>query len=113
MAATGDRQRGDLLAATGEDLMAIDSSLTETVAMLGICEIAAGVFARGVTLLAAASNVDGPIGTVHMPDVRVEAPVHMDLAHSALGEVACASAFAKGQAMTVDEAIAYALSASE
>ena len=25
MAATGDRQRGDLLAATGEDLMAIDT----------------------------------------------------------------------------------------
>jgi hypothetical protein len=84
-------------------------SANEMVAMLGICEIAAGAYPRGVTLLAAASNAEGPIGTVHMPDVRVEAPLHLDRARVALGERAFDSAWADGKAMPLDEALTYAL----
>jgi non-specific serine/threonine protein kinase len=84
-------------------------SVNEMLAMLGICEIAAGAFARGVTLLGATSNVEGPIGTIHMPDVRVEAPIYLERAHTALGESAFASAWSEGKAMTLDQALARAL----
>jgi non-specific serine/threonine protein kinase len=40
-----------------------------------------------------------------MPDVRIEAPVYLRVAHSALGEAAYDSAWAEGQAMTVDQAV--------
>jgi hypothetical protein len=78
------------------------------VAMLGICEIAAGAYARGVTILGAASNAKGPIGTVHTPDVRVEAPIHLERARTALGESAYTSAWAEGKAMSLDPVHAYA-----
>jgi non-specific serine/threonine protein kinase len=83
--------------------------VTDVIAMLGTCEIAAGAHARGVTLLGAASNDEGPIGTVQMPDVRVEAPIYLERARAALGEIAYASAWAEGKAMTLDQALAYAL----
>jgi predicted ATPase/DNA-binding XRE family transcriptional regulator len=85
------------------------TSANDVLAMLGICEIAAGAYARGVNLLGAASNVEGPIGTVHMPDVRLEAPIHLERAHAALGEIAFASAWAEGKAMTLEQALACAL----
>ena len=84
-------------------------SANEMIAMLGICEIAAGACARGVTLIGAASNVEGPIGTVHMPDVRVEAPIHLDRAREALGELAFETAWTEGKAMTLDQALIYGL----
>ena len=73
--------------------------------MLGICHIPAGAHARGVSLIALAANVEGPIGTVHMPDVRIEAPIHLRFARSALGGAAYTSAWAEGEAMTLDQAV--------
>ena len=52
---------------------------------------------------------EGPIGTVHIPEVRVEAPGYLERARAALGETAYAAAWAAGQAMTLEQAIAYAL----
>jgi hypothetical protein len=64
-----------------------DSSIdvNDVIAMLGICEIAAGEYGRGVALRGITANVEGPIGTVHMPDVRVEAPIYLERARAALG----------------------------
>jgi hypothetical protein len=45
-----------------------------------------------------------------MPDVRVEAPIHLELACAALGDEAYASAWAAGQAMTLVQAIEYGVS---
>ena len=73
--------------------------------MLGICHIATGAHARGVSLIALASNVEGPIGTIHMPDVRIEAPLYLRVARSALGEATYTSAWAEGEAMTLDQAV--------
>src|SRR5262249_60611605 len=49
----------------------------EGVATLGINEIAGGAYARGVTLLGAASNVGGPIGIVHVPNLPIAAPPNL------------------------------------
>lgn len=84
----------------------------EAVAMLGINEIAVGAYARGVILLGAASNLEGPIGTVHVPNLRIEAPVSLELARAALGDDWYRSAWDEGQAMTFDQAIAYDLDAA-
>jgi non-specific serine/threonine protein kinase len=81
----------------------------EAVARLGMCEIAAGSYARGVTLLATASNVEGPLGTIHLPDLRFEAPIYLGQARTALGDVVYASAWTEGHTMTLDQARAYAL----
>jgi non-specific serine/threonine protein kinase len=83
----------------------------EAMAMLGINDIAVGAYVHGVTLLGAASNVEGPISTVHIPNLRIEAPVNLELARAALGEDGYTSAWDKGQAMTLDHAIAYVLEA--
>src|SRR5262249_31175648 len=83
----------------------------EAVATLGINEIAVGAYARGVTLLGAASNVEGPIRIVHVPNLRIEAPLNLGVARAALGEDGYTSAWDEGYAMTLDQAIAYALEA--
>src|SRR5262249_35105642 len=64
----------------------------EGVATLGIDEIAAGAYARGVTLLGAASNVEGPIGIVHVPNLRIEAPVGLELARGRVEIASCRGA---------------------
>jgi hypothetical protein len=43
--------------------------------------------------------------------LRIEAPVNLELARAALGEDGYTSAWDKGQAMTLDHAIAYVLEA--
>jgi hypothetical protein len=83
----------------------------EALATLGINEIATGAYARGVTLLGAASDAEGPTGIVHVPNLRIEAPVNLELARAALGEDVYTAARDEGQAMTLDQAIAYALEA--
>ena len=65
-----------------------------------------------MTLLAAGARGEGPIGTVHMPDVRAEAPGFLERARLALGEAGYAAAWAQGQAMSSKEAVAYALEAT-
>jgi hypothetical protein len=62
-----------------------------------------------VTLLAAAAGGAGPLGTVHMPDVRAEAPEHLERARAALGAAAYTAAWAAGQAMPLEQAVADAL----
>ncbi len=64
--------------------------------------------ARGVTLLAAGARSAGPIGTVHMPEVRAEAPGVLERGRQALGAGGYVAAWAAGQAMRLDEAVAYA-----
>ena len=77
--------------------------------MAGMLEIARGAAARGVTLIAACARGEGPIGNVHMPDARVEAPDFLEQARQTLGEAGYAAAWAAGQAMTLEQAVAYAL----
>jgi hypothetical protein len=49
---------------------------------------------------------EGPIGIVHMSDIRVEVPIYLEQARTAPGEMAFVAAWAEGKAMTVDEASA-------
>ena len=77
--------------------------------LAGLLEVARGAPARGVTLLGAGAVGEGPIGTVHMPDVRAEAPGFLERARAALGEAGYAAAWAAGRAMTLEQAVAYAL----
>jgi tetratricopeptide (TPR) repeat protein len=88
--------------------------LAEVAGMAGVLEVARGAPRRGVTLLAACAGFGGggPIGTVHTPEVRVEAPGYLERARAALGETAYAAAWAAGKAMTLEEAVAYALEAA-
>jgi hypothetical protein len=83
--------------------------LRSAVCLAGFLAVARGQAARGVTLLAACARSEGPLGTVHMPAVRAEAPGFLERARQALGEAAYGAAWAEGQAMTLDEAVAYAL----
>jgi len=85
--------------------------LRSAVCMVGLAEVARGAPARGATLLGAGAGADGAgvIGTVHVPQVRAEAPGFLERARQALGEAGYASAWADGQAMTLEQAIAYAL----
>jgi hypothetical protein len=62
-----------------------------------------------VTLLGAGADGAGLIGTVHVPQVRAEAPGFLERARQALGEAGYAAAWAAGRAMTLEEAVAYAL----
>ena len=77
--------------------------------MAGLLAIAAGDAARGVALVAAGAPPAGPIGTVHVPELRVEAPRFLEQARLALGAADYAVAWATGQAMTLEQAVACAL----
>jgi hypothetical protein len=46
---------------------------------------------------------------VHVPDVRAEAPGFLERARQTLGEAGYAAAWAAGKAMSLEEAVAYAL----
>ena len=83
--------------------------LRSAVCLAGLAEVARGAPARGVTLLGAGAGAAGLLGTVHMPEVRAEAPVVLEQARQALGEAAYAAAWAQGQAMPLEQAVAYAL----
>ena len=60
-------------------------------------------------IFAACARSEGPLGIVHVPEVRAEAPGFLERARQALGEAGYAAAWAAGQAMTMEEAVAYAL----
>ena len=83
--------------------------LRTAVCLAGLLEVARGAPARGVTLLGAGAVGEGLIGTVHVPDVRVEAPGFLERARAALGEAGYASAWAAGRAMPLEQAVTYAL----
>ena len=86
-----------------------DAALGELLCMLAMVEIDRGELERGVRLIAACSRGPGPIGTIHVPDVRVEAPGYLARARAPLGDAAYADAWTAGQAMTREQAIACAV----
>jgi non-specific serine/threonine protein kinase len=75
----------------------------------GMLEIARGAPARGVALIAAGARGGGPIGTIHVPDARAEVPGFLARARQTLGEAGYAAAWAAGQAISPEQAVAYAL----
>ena len=83
--------------------------LRSAVCLAGLAEVARGAPARGVTLLAAGAHGEGPLGTVHVPQVRAEAPGFLEQARAALGAAGYAAAWAAGRAMPQEQAVADAL----
>ena len=77
--------------------------------MAGQLAIAAGDAAQGVTLLAACAPPAGPIGTVHVPELRLEAPGFLARARAALGAAGYAAAWARGRRLTLQTAVELAL----
>ena len=100
-----------LLAQSLEDLRRLEEvgQLWAPACMAGLLAVAAGDAARGVALVAACAPPTGPIGTVHVPELRVEVPVFLERARASLGESRYAAAWATGCAMSLEEAVAYAL----
>jgi predicted ATPase/DNA-binding CsgD family transcriptional regulator len=86
--------------------------LSNPTCMAGLLDMAAGRLARGVTVVAACAPPAGPIGTVHVPEVRLEAPLFLERARAALGHASYEAAWAHGQSMTHREAVELALAES-
>jgi non-specific serine/threonine protein kinase len=82
-------------------------------ASFGALAIQQGTDLRGVRLIAAAAAGDTALGAPHIPEVRVDAEASLVSAQTAVGPHAFATAWAEGQAMTLDEAITYALTETE
>jgi hypothetical protein len=85
------------------------AAIAEMICMVAMLDIAARHALRGVRILSAVARIDGLIGTVHVPDVRHEAPLFLDRARVELGEAEYAAAWAAGSAMTLDQAVTLAL----
>jgi hypothetical protein len=80
------------------------------VIMFGVLAIREGALIRGVRLIGAGAIVTRPLlGVVHFPDLDGEATASLAMARSALGEEAYAAAWAAGQALTLEQAVAVAL----
>jgi predicted ATPase/DNA-binding CsgD family transcriptional regulator len=83
--------------------------LSAPASMLGLLDIAAGHAERGVTIVAAFAPPTGPIGTVHVPELRLEAPIFLERARATLGAAGYDAAWARGRLLTPQEAIELAL----
>jgi len=94
---SGSRWRGEI------------GMLADPVCMLAMVDIAAGDAVRGVTIIAACTPEDSPIGTIHVPEVRVEAPIFLERARAVLGDGVYAAAWARGRRLSLLEAVALAL----
>ena len=79
--------------------------VAELLCMLGMAEIARGAVERGVSLIATGSPDGSPPGTIHMPGVRVEVPVFLARARSALGEAGYAAVWERGRTVPLERAI--------
>jgi DNA-binding CsgD family transcriptional regulator len=79
----------------------------------GVLAVQQGLFPRGVRLIGAAAAGDKALGAPHVPEVRVDAEASLAAAQTALGPPGFATAWAEGQAMTLNEAVTYALSETE
>jgi hypothetical protein len=77
--------------------------------LFGILAAAEGQLGRAVRLLAAGSVATGHPGSLAAPDARVEGEDALARARAALGEAAFQAAWAEGQAMSLEQAIACAL----
>jgi non-specific serine/threonine protein kinase len=80
-----------------------------TLCFLGILAVRQGAFARGVRLFGAAEAVCGYYRVWLDPVQRTDLEASVASARAALGEETFASAWAEGQAMTLEQAVAYAL----
>ena len=69
--------------------------------------------ARSARLLAAAQALRDAVGTVLPSSDRAEFEQHMSHARAILGGETFAAAWAEGQRMTLEQAVAYALAAEE
>jgi predicted ATPase len=83
-----------------------DAGSAELLCMIAMVEIERGAAAEGVRLIAACSHGPGPLGSIHIPDVRVEAPEYLARARRSIGEAAYARAWESGRATTLEQAVA-------
>ena len=79
--------------------------LSYPLCMLGMLYVAAGDPERGATIIAACAPETGPIGTVHVPEVRVEAPLFLARARAALGAARFDAAWTRGRALSLVQAL--------
>jgi len=100
-----------LLAESLEDIRRFGEvgHLSEPTCMAGLLAIAAGHGERGVTLIAACAPPTGPIGTIHFPEVRLEAPAFLARARAALGDDDYDAAWVRGRRLSLQEAVELAL----
>jgi non-specific serine/threonine protein kinase len=80
---------------------------------MGILAVRQGSPARGARLLGAVSPAALAFLRTHLPDVQADHEAAVAGARTALGGSAFTAAWAEGQAMTLDEAVAYALEAPD
>src|SRR5262249_4906846 len=78
-------------------------------AQLAALDAATGLAERAVRLAAAAARLAGALAVQINPDYRVALDSALDRAQRELGPAAYAALWAEGQAMTTDQAVAYAL----
>jgi non-specific serine/threonine protein kinase len=76
---------------------------------LGHLAIQLGATIRGVRLISAAAAHDPAPKGLHFPELQIDNETNLPRARAALGEQSFARAWAEGQAMSLEEAIAYAL----
>jgi hypothetical protein len=108
-----EEARAGLRAVLRDMITRIPSYVPEHLGLFGILAVAQGEYARGVRLIAVQPAITGFIGTTNTPDVRIEGEAALARARAALGEEAFAAAWAEGQALTLEEAVAYALADEE
>ncbi len=85
------------------------AAILHQVCSLGILAVATGDYTRGTRLIAAHASPTGLVATVHTPDLRIEGQVGLARAREALGDAAYGAAWDAGQAMTLEQAVAFAL----
>jgi hypothetical protein len=79
---------------------------------MGLMAIREGLYARGVTLVAAAEATPGFFLTELDPAQRADRDARLAEAREALGDAAADEAWARGSTMSFDEAVAFALIAT-
>jgi predicted ATPase len=84
-------------------------AVAEKLGWLGVLAVAEGDPTQGVRLMVAARTENPTIAAIHVPDARREVEAGLALARTLLGERYFARAWAAGQAMTLEQAVAGAL----
>jgi non-specific serine/threonine protein kinase len=84
-------------------------AVAEKVGWCGVLAVAAGNAVRGVRLMAAARAENPGLASIHVPDARREVEASLARARTCLGEAAFSQAWAAGQTMALEQAVADAL----
>jgi non-specific serine/threonine protein kinase len=111
--AEGDKERASDLTIQAMRLLhgeIVPRGIVQSLRNLGILAVEAGLGRRGACLLGAADHIGAPdrsYGRLHDDPRAYQAS--KDTARTVLGDRAFAAAWAEGQAMTLDQAVAYAL----